>query len=246
MLPSEKKYLKNISFDTVIFGFTGEELKILVLEFHNSGMFALPGGFIRKDENLLDAAKRGVKERTGLTNIHLEQFHTFGNLNRTHPESTKKIVRGLGLELGQDNWLLDRFITVGYYSLIDYNQVELTPDEFSDSINWYSIKNLPPLMMDHWEIVKKALETIKIDLGKKTLGANLLPEKFTMKELQKVYEIILNKELRRTTFQRKMLSMDILVRHKKLFTGAANKAPYLYSFDKEKINNYNQTKIQSL
>lgn len=235
MLPAEKEHITNVSYDTVIFGFTGEELKILVLEYQNSGMFALPGGYIRRDESLLDAAKRGVRERTGLEKIHLEQFHTFGKLNRSSPESTKKIARGLGLELEPDNWMLDRFITIGYYSLIDYNQVRLTPDDFSDSINWYSISNLPPLMMDHREIVDKALEAIRTDFGKKPIGANLLPEKFTMKELQKVCEIILNKELRRTTFQRKILSMDILERHEKLFTGAANKAPFLYSFDKEKM-----------
>ncbi|WP_437395767.1 NUDIX hydrolase [Flagellimonas lutimaris] len=234
MLPSENKYLTNVSFDTVIFGFTGEELKILILEYQNSGMFALPGGYIRRDQNLLDAVKKGVMKRTGLKKIHLEQFHTFGKLNRSDPEPSKKIARGLGYELEEDNWVLDRFITIGYYSLIDYNQVRPAPNKFSDSINWYSINDLPPLMMDHKEIVEKALEAIRNDLGKKPIGTNLLPEKFTMKELRKVYETILNKKLRRTTFQRKMLSMDFLKRHEKLYTGAANKAPYLYSFDKEK------------
>jgi len=235
MLPSEKKHITNISYDTVIFGFTGEKLKILILEYKNSGLFALPGGFIRCDENLFDAVKRGVRERTGLEQIHLEQFHTFGKLSRANAEPMKKIARGRGYELAQDHWILDRFITIGYYSLINYDQVQPTPDKFSDSIDWYDINKLPPLMIDHEEIVEKALEAIRDDLDKKLIGANLLPEKFTMKELQKVYEIILNKELRRTTFQRKMLSMDILKRHEKLFTGAANKAPYLYSFDKNKM-----------
>mgnify|MGYP004451160661 FL=1 len=235
MLPSENKYLTNVSFDTVIFGFTGEELKILVLEYQNTGLFALPGGYIRRDENLLDAAKKGIMRRTGLKTIHLEQFHTFGKLNRSNPEPSKRIAKGLGYEMPDDHWVLDRFITVGYYSLINYNQVRPTPNKFSDSINWYSINNLPPLMMDHEEIVKKALEAIRTDLGKKPIGTNLLPEKFTMKELRKVYEAILDKKLRRTTFQRKILSMDILIRHEKLYTGAANKAPYLYSFDKEKM-----------
>ncbi|WP_127139006.1 NUDIX hydrolase [Flagellimonas oceanensis] len=234
MLPSEDKYLTNVSYDTVIFGFTGEELKILILEYQNSGLFALPGGYIRRDENLLDAAKKGVMKRTGLKKIHLEQFHTFGKLNRSNPEPSKQIAKGLGYEMPENHWVLDRFITIGYYSLINYNLVKPTPNKFSDSINWYSINNLPPLMMDHEEIVNKALEAIKNDLGTKLFGTNLLPEKFTMKELRKVYETILNKKLRRTTFQRKILGMDILKRHEKLYTGAANKAPYLYSFDKEK------------
>lgn len=93
-------------------------------------------------------------------------------------------------------------------------------------------------MMDHQEIVDKALEAIRNDLGKKPIGLNLLPEKFTMKELRKVYEAILNEKLRRTTFQRKILSMGILKRHEKLYTGAANKAPYLYSFDEEKAKKH--------
>ncbi|MBO6533605.1 MAG: NUDIX hydrolase [Muricauda sp.] len=238
MLPSEDKYLANVSFDTVIFGFTGEELKILVLEYQNSGKFALPGGYIRRDQDLLEAVKTGVMKRTGLTKIHLEQFHTFGRLHRSDPETTKEIARALGIEIPNDHWVLERFITVGYYSLIDYNQVQPAPNRYSDSINWYSINKLPKLMMDHQEIVDKALEAIRNDLGKKPIGLNLLPEKFTMKELRKVYEAILNEKLRRTTFQRKILSMGILKRHEKLYTGAANKAPYLYSFDEEKAQKH--------
>ncbi|SDQ97651.1 NUDIX hydrolase [Flagellimonas zhangzhouensis] len=235
MLPLEKEHITNIAYDTVIFGFTGDKLKILILEYQNSGLFALPGGFIRRDENLYDAVKRGVRERTGLDKIHLEQFHTFGKKNRDSAYPFKKIAAGKGYPITSDHWVLDRFITVGYYALIDYNQVKPTPDKFSDSIAWHSIDKLPPLMIDHEEIVEKAIEAIRNDLGKKPIGTNLLPKKFTMKELQKVYEIILNKEFRRTTFQRKMLSLDFLKRHEKLYTGAANKAPYLYSFDESKV-----------
>lgn len=235
MLPAKADHINNISYDSVIFGFTGDQLKILVLEYHNSGMFALPGGFIGINENLADAVKRGVRQRTGLDEIHLEQFHTFGRVDRTDPEPMRKIARGLGFELQDDSWLLDRFITVGYYSLIDYSKVKPNRDALSDSINWYSINELPPLMMDHRRIVTKALESLRDNLEKKLVSMNLLPEKFTMKELQTVYEIILDKKLRRTTFQRKMLGLDILVRHEKLFTGGAHKAPYLYSFDQSKI-----------
>ena len=235
MLPAKADHINNISYDSVIFGFTGDQLKILVLEYHNSGMFALPGGFIGKNENLADAVKRGVRERTGLDKIHLEQFHTFGKSNRADPEPMRKIAKGLGVDLENDSWLLGRFITVGYYSLIDYNKVQLHNDALSDSINWYSVDELPPLMMDHRLIVDKALESLRDNLEKKLVSMNLLPEKFTMKELQTVYEIILDKKLRRTTFQRKMLGLDILIRHEKLFTGGAHKAPYLYSFDESKI-----------
>ena len=236
ILPNVNQYIPHLAYDSVIFGFNGEQLKILILEYHNTGLFALPGGFVRRNENLDDAVKRGLKERTGLDNIYLEQFHTFGDLYRPDPDVMRTILEANDHEVEEGNWLLDRFISVAYYALINYNSVEPKPDELSDSINWYAVDKLPPLMMDHGKIVEKALETLRNNLEKKLVGMNLLPSKFTMKELQLVYEAILGEKLRRTTFQRKILGLDILKRHEKLFTGAAHKAPYLYSFkNKEPI-----------
>lgn len=223
-------YIQNISYDSVIFGFNGSQLKILVLEYHNTEFFALPGGFVKMDENLDDAVKNGVGRRTGLNDIYLEQFYTFGSLERSDPRIMEKIIAENDLNEEEYGWMLGRFISVGYYALINYDEVSLKADEFSDSINWYSIDELPPLMMDHREMVEKALEVLRNNLYRKIVGINLLPHKFTMKQLQQVYEAILGEKLRRTTFQRKMLSMETLVRHEKLFQGKAHKAPYLYSF----------------
>jgi len=142
----------------------------------------------------------------------------------------RTIIEANGFQVNGANWLLDRFITIAYYALINYSEVEPRPDELSDSINWYAIEELPPLIFDHRQIVNKALITLKENLDRKLVGINLLPQKFTMKELQQVYEAVLGEKLRRTTFQRKMLSLDILERHEKLFSGKAHKAPYLYSF----------------
>ena len=231
-LPPEKDYLTHISYDSVIFGFSGTELKILILEYHKTGLHALPGGFVRRDENLDDAVRRGLSERTGIENIYLEQFHTFGNAERFDPEVMRNILEANGLHPDPSYWLLDRFISVAYYALINYNDVDLRPDELSDSIKWYSIDSLPPLMLDHRDIVARALHTLRDNLERKLIGGNLLPERFTMKELQQVYEAILGKKLRRTTFQRKMLSLNILERHEKRYSGKAHKAPYLYSFRK--------------
>ncbi|HYI78537.1 MAG TPA: NUDIX hydrolase, partial [Chryseolinea sp.] len=128
------------------------------------------------------------------------------------------------------NWMLDRFITVAYYALINYKDVIPKPDQLSDSCQWYAIDDLPNLMLDHAEIVAKAIQTLRDNLDRNLVGRNLLPEKFTMKELQRVYEAILGAKLRRTTFQRKMLSTDLLVRHEKQYSGRAHKAPFLYSF----------------
>ena len=235
-MPSSKEYLPHLAYDSVIFGYNGVQLKILILEYHNTGFFALPGGFVKRNENIDYAVKRGLQERTGLDSIYLEQFHTFGDTNRTAPEVMRTILEANGYEMQRDHWIFDRFVSLAYYALINYNDVHPRPDELSDSINWYAIDELPSLMMDHELIVKKALENLRENLDKKLIGVNLLPSKFTMKELQQVYEAILGEKLRRTTFQRKMLGMDILMRHEKRFTGGAHKAPYLYSFKSHKVD----------
>ena len=231
------KYISHIAYDSVIFGFSGDQLKILILEYHNTELFALPGGFVKETEDLNDAVRRGLKERTGLKNIYLEQFYTFGSIKRYQSETMKTILEANGFDSADHEyrWMLDRFITVAYYALINYRDVNPKPDGFSDSCKWYAIDQLPPLMLDHSEIVAKAIKTLRENLDRNLVGRNLLPEKFTMKELQQVYEAILGVKLRRTTFQRKMLSMALLLRHEKQYSGRAHKAPFLYSFRSEKI-----------
>ena len=226
----KENFIQNLSSDCVIFGFNGKQLKILILEYHNTGFFALPGGFINRNESLDDAVKKGVKNRTGLDDIYLEQFQTFGSLTLSDPDAMKRIFKENDMDREIPDWLLDRFISISYYALINYDKVTPTPVVLSDTIEWYSIDELPVLMMDHRKIVAKALQVLQDNLEKKLVGMNLLPSKFTMKQLQMVYEVILGEELRRTTFQRRILGMNILDRHEKLFQGKAHKAPYLYSF----------------
>ncbi|HNT50704.1 MAG TPA: NUDIX domain-containing protein [Cyclobacteriaceae bacterium] len=226
-------FLPHIAYDSVIFGFSDGELKILIMEYHNTGLFALPGGFIQSNENLNDAVLRGLYERTGLTDIYLEQFYTFGDVSRFKPEVMQTLLEASGVDVKKMyRWMLDRFITVAYYALINYKDVTPRPDALSDSCEWYSIKKLPKLILDHKLIVEKAIQTLRVNLDRKLVGGNLLPKKFTMNELQKVYEVILGTKLRRTTFQRKMLAADVLKRHEKHYSGKAHKAPYLYSFKK--------------
>jgi hypothetical protein len=119
---------------------------------------------------------------------------------------------------------------VAYYALINYNDVVPTPDALSDSCDWYDVDDLPKLMLDHAEIVAKALQTLRENLERKLVGTNLLPPLFTLTELQKVYEVILGDKLHRGTFQRKILGLGLLQRHEKQFSGKAHKAPFLYSF----------------
>jgi 8-oxo-dGTP diphosphatase len=225
-----KNFIPNLSFDCVIFGFNGKLLKILILEYQNTGLYALPGGFVETNQSLDDAAKQGVKDRTGLDNVFLDQFYIFGEVDRADPTYMKRLLVANNDDTEENSWMLERFLTVGYYALINYEEVTPEPDYYSDSIGWYSVDELPQLMMDHNKIVEKALQVLRNNLSEKLIGMNLLPQKFTMKQLQMVFEAVLDQKLRRTTFQRKMLSLDILERHEKLFQGKAHKAPYLYSF----------------
>jgi ADP-ribose pyrophosphatase YjhB (NUDIX family) len=229
-LPLEKDFLTHIAYDCVVFGYSGKELKILIIRYHNTGLFALPGGFVRRNEDLEDAVKRGLTERTGLDNIYLEQFHSFGSLNRYDPGVMEMILRANGHEVDSSYWMLERFISIAHYALINYEEVCLKPDALSDSIEWYAIDQLPQLMLDHQVIVNKALQELRENIERKIVGMNLLPYKFTMKELQHVFEAILGEKLRRTSFQRRMLNIGSLKRHEKKFSGKAHRAPYLYSF----------------
>ncbi len=225
-------FLTHVAYDSVVFGFSEGQLKILLMEYHNTGLIALPGGFIRTDEDLDEAVRLGLEDRTGITNIYLEQFHTFGNKSRHKPEILQKILEANGIHAPKEHWMLQRFISVAYYALVDISTVSLQPDVLSDSCTWYEINRLPKLILDHATVIEKALKTLRFNLDNKIKDSNLLPEKFTMKDLQKVYEAILGEELRRTSFQRKMLAAGILKRHDKLYSGEAHKAPFIYSFHK--------------
>ncbi|MDF2158424.1 NUDIX domain-containing protein [Algoriphagus sp. CAU 1675] len=234
-LETSLTYLSHLAYDSVIFGFSGEKLKILLMEYHNTGWLALPGGFVKIDEPLDEAVKRGLKERTGLDQIFLEQFYTFGSVERHQPEVMKAILEPHG-GVQDDHWILERFVSVGYYALINYELVEPKPDALSDSIRWYEVDTLPQLILDHNFIVEKALSHLRTHLDQKLLSFNLLPERFTMKELQHVYEAILGEKLNRANFQRKMLGLGILERHEKLYSGGSHKAPYLYSFREKRAS----------
>ncbi len=221
-------YLRHLSVDSVIFGFHENELKVLLIRWKD-GPWCLPGGFVKKEESLNTSASRILEERTGLNDIFLQQFHVFGDANR---EKNKK---DFNSKL-KDSWIMDRFVTVGYYALVEYSKVKPKPDWLSDECRWWDIHSIPSLVYDHNEILEKALEILRLSLNDHPIGYNLLPEKFTMPELQRLYETILDKEIDRRNFQKKLLSLDILVRLEERKTGGAHKAPYLYRFDKRKYD----------
>jgi len=230
--------IPGLSVDCVAIGFEDNQLKVLILKWKAPGeMWALPGGFVFKNEDLNDAAIRVLKERTGIKLPFLEQFHTFGAVDRRDSneiERFKKNLKSFGIEGDLMNWLLQRFVSVGYVSLIDIQKCKLKADFLSAEIKWVSLEEMPDLVIDHNHIVKAALDYIKNLIHYLPIGITLLPEKFTMKELQYLYEAILQKKLDRGNFQRKMLKLGIFIRHEKQLEGKANKAPYLYSIDPEK------------
>jgi ADP-ribose pyrophosphatase YjhB (NUDIX family) len=218
-------YLRHLSVDCVIFGFHQNQLKVLLLKW-SKGPWCLPGGFIKKEESLNDSAIRTLYERTALKNIFLQQFKVFGHPKREKGKSQDKSLQGA--------WLQDRFVTIGYYALVDYSKVKPQPDLFSDECKWWDIDEVPQLLYDHNEILEEALAALRLDLNYHPIGYNLLPEKFTMPELQKLYETILNKKIDRRNFQKKIVSLKIVVKLKELKTGGAHKSPFLYKFDKAK------------
>jgi hypothetical protein len=228
--PNWADFLPGLAIDAVIFGFHQSQLKVLLLEYHNTELLALPGGFVQSAENLNDAARRVLAERTSLHNIYLEQFYVFGDFDRFDPAPMRAIMEAKGLTPDDSHWLLRRFVSVGYYALVDFTKVVPIPDLLSDRCDWYDLANLPPLMQDHQQIVKKALDTLRTDLDRKLIGFNLLGETFTMADIQNLYETILGQKLHRSAFQRKMLSLAILERLEKQYSGGAHKAPYLYRF----------------
>lgn len=225
------------SVDCVILGFEEQQLKILLLKWKQvSDLWALPGGFVYKDEDLNIAAIRVLKERTGIELPFLEQYKTFGNVDRRDDATLLKNIDVMQVTKKIQNWFNQRFISTGYFSLVDINKCNLKPDMYSEAIGWIPIEELPDLIFDHSHMVDSALVYIRNQINYLPIGMNLLSEKFTMKELQGLYESILQKKLDRGNFQRKMLKLGIFTRHEKQLEGGAHKAPYLYSFDKEKYH----------
>lgn len=223
-----KKYIPTLSIDCVIFSFHENVLQVLTVKMKDQDLWGLPGGYVKKEENVDDAATRILKDRTGTENIYLQQFYTFGNLKRSES----------AFEAYDDNiWNKQRFVSIGYYALAEYSKVSLILDQYSSACEWKAIEDLPLFMMDHRTIFDKALLTLREQLNNHPIGYNLLPEKFTMPELQKLYEAILGKKLNRGNFYRKILRYDILTKLDESRKGGAHKAPDLYSFDLEKYDN---------
>ena len=206
------------SIDCVLFGFDGKELKILLIERNEEPFkdwWALPGNIVGADESLDQSAARILYELTGLRGIYMEQYYAFGDPGR-HPQG--------------------RVITLAYYALIRLGgDKDLRPiSNYAKQANWLPITDLPKLAFDHQKIFDQGLEKIKRRIKHQPIVFELLPEKFTLTQLQNVYEVILGKKLDKRNFRKKMLSFNLLKDLNEKQKGVSFRAATLYRFDKRK------------
>jgi len=231
-------YLPHISIDTVIFGFSENELKVLAIKMKFNNQWFLPGGYLKKEEHIDDAAVRILSERAGVTDLFLEEFSVFGKNGRSEEVFS---------DYDDTLWHKQRFISIGYYALVNYHDVSPKADELSNEFEWLDVNNLDEysITMDHKQIILKALLTLRERITYKPIGYNLLPEKFTMTELQRLYETILGRTLNRGNFYRKIKNLGILTKLDELRTGGAHKAQDLYCFNKENYEKALQNGVNS-
>ncbi len=234
----EKECLSHLSIDCVIFGYHEKQLKILCTRIGAMKGWLLPGGFIKKTEDIDDAASRILAERTGVKDLYLNQFRVFGKPNRSwkNAEELEELKNVSGAQASALKWISQRFVSIGYYALTEYSAVKPKPGLFDSECNWFDIYNLPPLLLDHEEIVTEAFKTLQQRLHHEPIGLNLLPEKFTLPELQALYETILEKKLDQRNFTKKLVYLDLIRKlNEKKYIGG-HRSPTLYKFNKREYN----------
>ena len=233
----------HISVDCVIFGFSTNQLKVLLIErsYANStdqeiNDHKLPGDFIAINEDLDLAASRTLEELTGLKNIFLQQFALFGRPDRI---SSRVDLEWLSSTTGHE---IQRVVTAAYYSLINISE---TNSDFAikNNASWIDVKQVPDLVFDHACIISSGLSHLQGTLRSEPIGFELLPEKFTIRELQILYEVILDCTLDNRNFRKKILKSTYLVQLEEKQSGVAHKPAYYYRFDR---NLYEKHKKESL
>ncbi len=239
-----RTFVPGISLDCVVFGYSEGVLKVLLLKYYDVEAWGLPGGFLQSDMEMHQAANEVLYKRTGLRDVFLTQYHTFSSLNRGWDVNKRSMsainqVRSIWPDKHKaelEAWFYQRFISTAFLALIQADKASLSNDHISEFCEWKPISDLPPLVLDHRLMIEMALEYLKVQINYMPVGKFLLADKFTMSDVQILYETILQKTLDRGNFQRKMLKLGIFKRHEKLMTGASNKAPFLYSIDDEAYN----------
>ena len=203
-----------VTTDCVIFGFDGERLQVLLIERGiepYKGRWAFPGGFLKMDETAEEGARRELKEETGLDSAYMEQFHTFSTLERDPRE---------------------RVITIAYYALVKIQEVKGGDD--AASARWFPLDEIPSLAFDHDYILRMATQRLREQIHFQPIGFELLPEKFTLKELQLLYEAILGINFDRRNFSKKMMHLEILTDLEETIWPTPKREAKLFKFNAEK------------
>jgi 8-oxo-dGTP diphosphatase len=205
-----------LTVDCVVFGMDDEDLKVLLIERGLppfEGEWALPGGFVHVEETLDEAARRELAEETGLAKVFLEQLYTFSKVDRDPRE---------------------RVISVAYYALVNLIDHRVQAATDAREAAWFSVDDVPTLAFDHTEILEVALARLRGKLGYQPIGFELLPQKFTLSQLQHLYEVVLERKLDRRNFRKKVLATGLLIDTKQVQQDVAHRAARLYRFDERK------------
>lgn len=203
-----------LAVDCIIFGFDGKQLKALLIkrDFEpEKGKWSLMGGFVNNHESVDDAAKRILEHLTGLSDIYMEQLYCFGDINRD---------------------TAGRVVSVAYFALININDYtnQLQTDH---EAQWFPLKEMPTLIFDHNQMVEKAKERLRLKVANHPIGFELLPDKFTLTQLQNLYEAIYESSIDRRNFTKKIHSLGILIKLNEKEKESSRKGAFYYIFDKE-------------
>lgn len=202
-----------LTVDCVVFALDADDLKLLLIQRNCEPCrerWALPGGFVRIEETLEEAAKRELLEETGISPPYLEQLYTFSAVERDPRE---------------------RVISVAYYALVNLSEHDVCADTDARDVAWFSTNDLPGLAFDHEHIVEMAQTRLRNKVRYEPIGFELLPTRFTLSQLQALYETVLERTLDKRNFRKKILGMDLLVELDEVQRGVAHRAARLYRFD---------------
>jgi 8-oxo-dGTP diphosphatase len=205
-----------LSVDCIVFGLDDESLKVLLIRRGGepfAGTWALPGGFVLLDETLEDAARRELAEETGVRLSYLEQLYTFGAIDRDPRE---------------------RVVTVAYFALVKLLDHSVQAATDASDAAWFAVDDLPKLAFDHAKIVEVGRTRLRNKVRYEPLGFELLPRKFTLSQLQRLYEVVLDRTLDKRNFRKKVLALDILEELDEVEQDVAHRAARLYRFDERK------------
>lgn len=210
--PIKNFKLAALATDIVILTIIDNELQVLLIKMKKSpfvGHWAVPGGMVKVDESVDDSAKRHLLTKAGVRDIYLEQLYTFGGIDRDP---------------------YGRVVSVAYFALIPSDGLKIkTSEEYAD-IKWFSVNKLPKLAYDHKEIIKSSISRLKAKLEYTNIVYSLMSKEFSLSELQKTYEVILNKKLDKRNFRKKLLSLGLVVKTGRLKMGDSNRPAELYKF----------------